>query len=386
MADKLVADNLRVVVLSGNPTQIGLSHGQQLAGEIRYLVDRLHHHVFRRVDPIRRAGLQVITRGFALAMNRHIPPYLRQEMQAVALGSNVPYSDLLLFNCLDDILNILRRLAPRSPFLGCSSFALFGERSMRGVIHGRNLDYHFRGTPLDDGGAVARLLAKSQLLFVYRPVGGAAFLSLGWPGQIGTTTALNWEGISLGNLTSYLRGTTPNGVPSTILYRRILQQASTIQEVEKLIRSARRTIGNNLMVGSGREGLAALFEITRDSVIEVPHENGLLVATNHFVSPILAHRQRPTPIPHSIARRQRLLALCNGYGVRPEQALNFLADTVCVESGQARNPFARVANEGTALSVLFQPSEMVVRVAMRREPPVSGGGFTEIDAAALLSD
>ncbi len=377
--------DIRTVVLAGDPTEIGLSHGRLLGEEIRSLVRQVDRLVFRKIDPVRALGLQVVARAFALAMNRHIPLHLRQEMKAVARGSGVRYSDLLLINSLDDVLNVLRRLAPRGPKLGCSSFALFGGRCGDGrLIHGRNLDYHFRGTPLDDGGAIARLLLQEATLFVYRPEGRAAFLSVGWPGMVGTTTALSQEGLSLGNLTSYLRGTTPNGVPTGILYRLVLEEASTLGEVEQILRQNRRTIGNNLMVGSGRENRAALFEITRDAVVEIAPQEGLLVATNHFVSPDLALRQQPYRMPHSITRRQRLQTLCSRPVVEMEDALALLADDGADGEGGEGSPFARIANEGTAISVLFRPGDMALWMGRGKKPPASKGEFMPIDGAALL--
>ncbi|MHB8993299.1 MAG: C45 family autoproteolytic acyltransferase/hydrolase [Chloroflexota bacterium] len=378
---------IRTVVLEGDPTQIGLAHGRALAGEIRRLAEHARRYVIRRVGPVRGHGLQMVALAFALAMNRHIPPHLRQEMKGIAWGSGVDYLDLLLINTLDDVLNILRRLAPRAPSLACSSFALFGVRcGDGGLMHGRNLDYHFRNTPLDDGGQVARLMLRETVLFVYRPVGRAAFAAIGWPGMVGITTALNQQGISLGNLTSYLRGTTPNGTPTGIIYRLAMEEASTLGEVGALLHHSRRTIGNNLMVGSGRENRATLFEITRDSVVEVAPNSGLVVATNHFVSPTLAERQRPHLLPHSSARWKRLLALCDCHGVEVREALAFLGDEKDGEMENGGGPFARVANEGTAVSVLFRPAEMVLWIGRGVEPPASRGEFVPIDAGALLEE
>jgi hypothetical protein len=374
---------IRTVFLEGDPTSLGTSHGRLLAEEIRFMAEQADRHVFRRVGAIRGIPLRLVAQGFALVMGRHIPPPIREEIRAMARESGVPYANLLLINTLDDVLNILRRLAPRSPHLACSSFALFGTRSSNGLIHGRNLDYHFRGTPLDDAGAVARLLLKEATLFIYRPSGKSAFLSIGWPGMVGAITAMNLHRLSLANLTSYLRGTTPNGTPTAILYRRIMEEASCLREAEQILRSARRTIGNNLLVGSGREESAALFEITRDDVVRVPPRDGLLVATNHFVSPELARRQRPYLLAHSLERWERLHALCDRRGVGVEEALRFLADTG--QGGKSAHPLAGVANEGTAVSVLFRPADLALWLGRGKEPPASKGEFAPIDGAALLS-
>ena len=353
--------------------------------EIRELIRQIHHHIFQRVGGVRGLGLRFVAHAFALAMNRHIPHHLQEEMRAIARGSGTSFSAILMINTLDDVLNVLRRLAPHNPHLGCSSFALFGSRSRDGLlIHGRNLDYHFRGTLLDDRGEVSRLLHRHAVIFVCRPEGRAAFLSVGWPGQAGTTTAMNRHGISLGNLTSYVRGTSPDGLPTSLLYRIVMEESSNLAEVASLLNSSRRTIGNNLVVGSGQENRAALFEITRDRVEQVPPMDGLLVATNHFVSLALALRQRPFLLPHSVARWKRLKQLCDRRGISTEEALAFLGDVGRDGDVSGDNPFARVANEGTAVSVLFRPASMEMWVGTSEGPPASRGEFRLVQAAEML--
>lgn len=377
---------IRVAVLEGSPEEMGLAHGRLLRREIHFLVGQMKNHIFRQVGPVKGAGLQIAARALSLVMNRHIPTAFQKELKALSRGSGAAYSDLLIMNTLDDLLNVLRRLAPRVPKLGCSSFALAGNRCRNNrVLHGRNLDYHFRGTPLEDHGAVARLLAGLSTVFVHRPNGRTAFISIGWPGLIGVTTAINREGLSLGNLTSYIRDNTPNGTPSSILYRTLMEEASTLPEIGSLLRSSRRIIGNNLMVGSGREQAAVLFEITCNRVLEIHPEEGVLVATNHFRSHELVSRQKPYLQAHSIGRWRRLQSICNRRDVDVLDGLAFLGDIGYEGEEDAGNPFARVANDGTAVSVLFQPAEMRISLAVSAEPPVSRGRFLPIDVTELLA-
>jgi hypothetical protein len=377
----------RVIVLDGSPTEIGFRHGQAMRDEIRFLTGQLDRFIFSRIGGVKGAGLRVVAHTLAGVMNRHSPEHLRREMGAVAEGSGVGYSRLLLMNALDDVLNILRRLSPqRTSPLACSSFALFGARSWdEDLIHGRNLDYHFRGTPLDDRGEVARLLQRHAVMFVFRPRDRAGFVSISWPGVVGVTTALTGNGISLGNLTSYLRGTTPRGVPSGLLYRQIAEEATGLADVARILRASPRTVGYNLMAGSGRENSAALFEITMDTVAEVSPRDGALAATNHFVTPFLAERQRPYLLAHSVTRWKRLRSLVEREGTTLEEAMGYLADVRCNGGGECESPFARVANEGTAVSVLFRPVQMEMWVGMSEAPPASLGEFRPVDVTALLS-
>lgn len=372
----------RTIVLGGSPSQIGVAHGQLLGAEIRFLIRRVGWHVFQRIDPVRRPGLRIAARTLAFILGRYIPERIREEIRGISAGSGASYADLLLMNTLDDVLNILRRLAPRMPSMACSSFVVFGAHTSDGdLLHGRNLDYHFRGTSLDDNGEVSRLLLRYATLFAYHPAGRTAFISIAWPGIVGVTTAMNQAGLCLGNLTSYLRGTTPNGVPATILYRTIAEQAASPRDVGQLLRAARRTIGNNLVASSGPENRAVLFEITKDSVEEVAPEDGMLVAANHFVSPLLAGRQRLYLPAHSVARRERLRSLCEQGDIGVDKALTILVDT---GDGGASHPFARIANEGTAVSVLFRPAAHELWLGTSREPPASQGKFRRVDTGRLL--
>lgn len=369
-------------MLEGGPTQMGIAHGRLLDTEVRFLVRQIDRHIFQRIDPIRRPGIRIVARALAFIMGSHIPENLKEEIRGISLGSGISYSDLLLLNTLDDVLNILRRFAPDVPAMACSSFAVFGERTWNGeLLHGRNLDYHFGGTLLDDKGAVARLLLRKVVFFAYHPIDRAAFISISWPGMVGVTTAVNEAGLCLGNLTSYTRDATPSGVPTAILYRTIVEQAATLRDVGRLLRGARRTVGNNLIVSSGLENRAALFEITMNSIVEVAPEEGVLVATNHFVSPDLARRQRPYIVADSVRKRERLHTLCEQRGIARGGALAILADA---GGGNESHPLARIANEGTAVSVLFRPTAGELWFGTNPEPPASAGEFKRVSIDRLL--
>jgi len=374
----------RVVLLEGDPAAMGVAHGRLLAAEIRLLAAEMERLLFRRVGMVLGMPLRAAALALALLMSRRIPDHIKEEMRGVARGSGLPFATILLINTLDDILNILRQVVPRSPQTACSGFAIWGDHTIDGLLlHGRNLDYHFKGTPIDDGGAVARLLLSQTTVLAFRPEGREPFLSIGWPGVIGVTTGVNRRGISVSNLTSYLRGNFPDGVPTAILYRLVLEQATSLREASEILRAAPRTIGNNLLVGSGVENRASLFEITARRVEEVASEDGLLVSTNHFLSADLARLQRPYLLAHSPVRWRRLRALCSRTGVGVEEALAFLGDRVVEE--EWANPLARVANDGTAVSVLMRPADLRLWLGGGKEPPASVGEFRLLDGAELLS-
>ena len=76
------------------------------------------------------------------------------------------------------------------------------------------------------------------------------------------------------------------GVPYALGIRRILEECSTIEEAEKLLRSIKRTTYFNLAV-CDRQG-SAVFEITTKSLNVRRPVDGICCCTNHFRSPELA--------------------------------------------------------------------------------------------------
>ena len=135
-------------------------------------------------------------------------------------------------------------------------------------------------------------------------------------------TALNAGGLSLACLTSTVPRETANGTPLLLLYRAIAQHATTLDEVEWLLRGTRRTIGNNLTVTSGPANDARSFEFTMSRVSTIPTVDGLVAATNHFQHPAMAELQEGWVVPSSEARLARLQGQLRGgrHGIAEAQA------------------------------------------------------------------
>src|SRR3954447_6682232 len=293
-------DGLLVVELTGTPYERGRQHGTQLGDRVRHLRQRLIRDIVFGKGLVMGSGLLGILYGILARMHPNIPRELREEMRGVAAGARVPYRDILLLNCFDDVLHALIQLnpvlapllqhrfvrpvlgwlgapPPPPPGFACSAFALTGEASITGSpIHGRNLDYLVNDGFVDPEGIVPRELRENLVVFLVRPQRGRAFASVAWPGFVGLVTALNADGLSLACLTSTVSHETANGTPLLLLYRLIAQYAGTLDETEWLLRGTRRTIGNNLTVTSGPADDARCFELTMSRVRAVPSVDGVV--------------------------------------------------------------------------------------------------------------
>ena len=121
-------------------------------------------------------------------------------------------------------------------FLGCSSLLVSAEKSAtHGPLLGRNLNFFTLG-----------VLNKYSLVTVHRPRGKHAFASVGLPGIMGCLSGMNDAGLTLAvhQVNRAADGSplfNPKGMPYTMCFRRILEECTTIEEAEKLLRSIPRS-------------------------------------------------------------------------------------------------------------------------------------------------
>jgi hypothetical protein len=237
----------------------------------------------------------------------------------------------------------------------CSSFAVLGSNTASDqLVHGRNLDYEVVNGYLAADGAVTKALKEHLVVVDYRPSQGHPFVTIGWPGVVGAVTGLNAATLSLACLTSALNGETPNGLPLPLLYRQILQYCSDLEQTELLIRATRRTIGNNLLVASGRDDDARVFELAPGFVYRRRPHQGVLVTTNHYAHEHAVPHQQGWVTQGSIDRHARLEELCRAGVHTAQQATEFLRDTHSADpEGDHWNC---IENPGTVYSSVAEPS------------------------------
>jgi hypothetical protein len=299
--------------------------------------------------------LKWLARGFW----PYIPLHLRQELAGVAAGADLALGNLLIINVLDDLANN----SPR-----CSALAV-GDRLTAGgaYLMGRNLDY-----PL-----FTEYLSQLQTLFLIEPHHRQPLASLAWPGYIGICTGMNYNGVALAQLSSMCRDRSLKGIPAALRFRQALETGDTIGAVAAQVLNSPGTIGNNLMLCGPGEAL--VLELSARHGTRRHPLHGVLTATNHFQSPDmqgLKGRFPPRP-PYSVlpsyhfseaysqSRNQRLQHLARDQRLGQEDLQRILADS-------------EIANAGTAVCAIFNPSERLIWVAQGEIPPVSQGPFVAV--------
>src|SRR3954454_187589 len=105
-------DGLLTVELTGAPYERGRQHGVALGEQVRHLRQRLIRDIVFGKGWAMGAGLLSILYGILARMHPNVSRELREEMRGVADGARVPYRDVLLLNCFDDVLHALIQLNP----------------------------------------------------------------------------------------------------------------------------------------------------------------------------------------------------------------------------------------------------------------------------------
>ncbi|MPZ15871.1 MAG: hypothetical protein GEU73_15855 [Chloroflexi bacterium] len=368
--------------VEGSPREMGLQHGELLRDEIRNLIDAVHHHILSGQPGVVGWGLRRAARAVTALMATQIPRRYRQEIAGIARAADVSYRDLLLVNCVDDVLAILRPLGAMVGRLGCSAFAVSPDRTATGeLICGRNLDYFVTSAVGDDVWAATTYMKEHVVVVEYAPADGARFVSVAWPGFVGAATALSDRGILLAALVVATIRNQPLATPCPFLYRRIMEEARTLEEAVTILRRARRTQGHNVLLGSGDEGAVAVVEFTPWRFAVRHAEDGWVGATNHFNAAELVRHHANLAFPSSIERLARLEELCTVENRTDRDArtlARLLVDTRT--RSPALNEYCTIWNPCTIYSTLFAPAQRRLWLRVADGPD---RGFEEI---ALASD
>ena len=255
-----------VVHLYGTPEEMGAQYGALLKGAI--------HRTYRDV-----AGPFLLTLGGAAAKDRlrvetrpmlaSVPPSTMTEMKAAAKAAGIDEEEFLLFNLMFDVAHGGARIG------GCTTVAVTGVASATGEpLMGRNFDLPetFFG------------LASLGLVVVRHPIRGIAWAAVTHPVFAGTHAGINDRGLAVGATASQSgRGYDPHGISSMMLFRRVLEEAITADEAEKILQNARVTVGTTLMVLDAQGG-NFVAELTPGKVAFRRPNRNTLYETNHFVS------------------------------------------------------------------------------------------------------
>ncbi len=319
-------NGLPVLVLEGSPAEMG----EQMAVLTARPATRLLNYP---KDYLKAGGAEATWPALvaaARAMLPQFPPDHRAELEAAVNASGVDRDAVIVGNTMFDIKKIA----------GCSALLIDAARSTtKGPLFGRNLDFPTLG-----------YLHEYSLVVIARPHGKHAFVSVGFPGVLGCLSGMNDAGLTLATLEVYSSRDgaikfDPRGTPYALCFRRLLEECSTVQEAEKLLRTMKRTTMNNLAIADPHGG--AIFEMTPKTVVVRQPVDGVCPCTNHFRTKELATSLR-CPRYEALDKSREQAAL--GLGALAERL--------------------HAANQGktTLQTMIFEPAALKLHLAMGECP------------------
>jgi hypothetical protein len=320
-----IVKGVPVLTVTGTPEQMGEAHGKLLFEQSGLLI-----RSYLKPAAMFSGGLDRL-KASAMKMDRHVPERFRREMKVLARAAGQEYGMVLTGAAFPDVYR----------GGGCSTLAAGGPAVKDGrPLLARNLDFFPMGV-LDRYGIVA----------LCRPEGHHAFVNVTWPGLIGVLSGMNDEGLCCAVMEVRSGVRRFEGMPSVFLFRRILEEAVTVEEGLKILKENARVASNNLTLLDAT-GASAVAEIGPGRFKVRVAKDGLVFATNH-------HRVGRDPAP-SCGRFRALAEFCERRRGKIDVPL-------------LKNALHRV-NQGmiSVQSMIFEPAALRLHLSMGVLPATRG--------------
>ncbi len=305
-------EGLRILHLRGVPYEMGYQHGVLLRHEIRA---RLRQQIYEKVI-LEGGASHLLLLRHARRMDGQLSSKYREEMRGLGDGAGISYSDVLLLQSFHDLTSqplprhgirdfLLTLYPPFIPPLGSGDVVSWTGLSPQCKSVGNALSLPLEaafaafGRATEDGKllqgadfASPQPSLEDVLLIVYEPQVGNGFVALAWPGMVGATVGLNEERISVAELASPSQDASLEGVPLPFLLRDVLEYAGDIPAALRLVASAERTMGHNVVIGDGKPADAQAIEFSAHIYAVFKAANDFVIRTNHYLDPTLSETQQ----------------------------------------------------------------------------------------------
>ncbi len=222
--------------------------------------------------------------------NRNLPQHVSEREQQEVLGlvegsedqfpdSGVPlYHRVLNYHAAHDISHVLidNPLVTQQELAGCSAFAAWGHYTENEELWvARNFDWE-----------AGEVFDKEKCVLYVWPDQGHAYVHVAWAGMAGAVTGMNAAGLSI-HLNAARTDETRFGrvgTPVSMLVKRVLEQASTIDQAYEILREASVFVSDSYLVASRHERRAVVIEKSPlHCTVRESTSPGLILQTNHFL-------------------------------------------------------------------------------------------------------
>jgi hypothetical protein len=265
--------NIRVLCLKGTPYEVGFQQGAIIRDVVNESLMSMYDNVL---------DVYMSPEFFAESYERlrpHIPQSYVDEMHGLAHGSKLPLNVIHALHALPE----MSEWGGKKHIKGLVKQMIAGELATTcsniGALRASTRDGKMLAVRILDWGLykISRLHEFPQITVVKpqseNPAdssnGNIPYANIGWSGFLGAVSGMNEAGITLGEM-GYgdPEGETLRGVPMIFLLREVLAKAENLNDVRKILKSAK---GNNsyvFLMTDGKNNEAAMFIKDRNRLLE----------------------------------------------------------------------------------------------------------------------
>ncbi len=365
----------RLLEIWGSPRDRGILYGQGASAEI-------HRGTSHYIAQMESLGLS--QSALAELVDAYLPIIADfdadhvEEMRGIAEGADLPLSHIVLMNARTELLKLAKEPVLRAGLLaeraaeGCTTIVVQPERTPDNVlIHAHNWDWKSS-------------CADSCIILRIRNDNGPDMLTFTEAGGL-ARFGFNSLGVAItGNYLECERDYRTLGVPLALIRRKVLQQDNPSLAFGAAYTTP-KSASNNLAISHAPTGIVHDLECAPDETFVVEPHDGLLVHSNHWLSPVALAKLRETGIadsPCSFWRQQRaerLLAPHRAIGLH--HVRDVLLDTAGTPLSICVPPRASsvTGHTATVASFLMRPAIGEMQVAML---PHAGADYVRYTLAA----
>lgn len=240
---------IRILYTEGSPYEIGYQHGALLRDEV---ADNLGYLYESAVDKFR---FEELFDECYERMRPFIPSDYVDEMHGLAHGARIPLRQVHGFHALPEIGEwggkkriskiVKRMMAGEEMGTSCSNLCATGNATADGKTYVVRI--------LDWGLHRISKLHQYPLIHVCKPTGKIPFANIGWIGFLGAISGINQHKITLGEMGYGDHDhETLRGKPMPFLLRDILNEASSLKDVRRIIQTSPGTNSFVYLMADGK--------------------------------------------------------------------------------------------------------------------------------------
>ena len=290
--------DIKIIKVSGNPTERSKSYAEQLRTRIQQTYDFYNDVVFKHSE---LSYVEIYKRvNILISKTREVFPNLISELECISESSNIPIQQIFLINARTEILN--------ASVGECTSIAI-----PKNNLLAQTWDW-------------IEEMENLMVILIVEKEDGSSFVTLTEPGML-AKIGINNYGISVG--LNFLKSKhSLDGVPVHLLLRAILD-CTSLKKVREIVAQSNMGKSSYIPVATSI-GEAVGFEFSNDVMQELTPMDDVLLHTNHCLAPNMTS----LPLPTSNQRYETTLA-----NLRTDTNFNFATvDRILSDTSSSEAP------------------------------------------------